>query len=645
MSGSPNSLLSFLKSTRNQVFILLVVTFLCYVNTVPNFYSLDDHFSVTANEYVKNGIKGIPDILTHHYISVDGVGFEYRPLPVVLLAIEYQFFGENPHISHIINLLFYLLLIVLIFKIFSEVFAQQVQIPLFPFLVTLLFALHPSHTEVVASIKNREELLSVFFALLALLYSHQFFRDTTKWKPALFALLFLLLSFLSKVSSMYIVGVIILLGLFHDAHRVRKQRFYIFCGALILVSAAYFLVMWQTSQRTIFFYENPLALAHSFSERIGTAGRTLLFYLKFMVFPYPFRFFYGYNTIPVSPFYDPLALFSLVVHTLLLITGIRLFRRKEPNGFFILSYLGSIFLYSNLVVVYTGIVSERALFLPGLWLIAFVALAVLKGWKKIKTPAVKTLSRSLLVVLLIGAGVLIIHRNGQWETNLSLMGADIDHLQNSPHANFIYSLTLDSEAQKSSSGKKQDALYKDAVKYYKYSLATGPKNAVALYNTGMIYEYHYNTLDSALKYFQRAYALDTSYREAQFQLAKAHYLQGDYKQSLSLFDDLYRKQPTDTVTLYLYAQVLFLNEKPREAEDIAAQLIQLAPGSHYGYMTMGVLFQRQEDMEKAMPYLEKGTQLGGRDAYVYEAMTKYYLAIGRIDLFEALRKTYESNRQ
>ena len=82
-------------------------------------YTLDDMLAITSNKYTKQGIKGVSQIMSHD--AFDGffgekknllAGGRYRPLAQITFAVEYQFFGLNPFVGHLNNLLLYAFLVV-----------------------------------------------------------------------------------------------------------------------------------------------------------------------------------------------------------------------------------------------------------------------------------------------------------------------------------------------------------------------------------------------------------------------------------------------------------------------------------------------------------------------------------------------------
>ncbi|MCK6648939.1 MAG: hypothetical protein L6Q66_04740, partial [Bacteroidia bacterium] len=160
---------------RKSMLVFLLLTFIVFGKSIFNEYSMDDEFVVKDNELVHRGIKGIPQIFRSTYvIDKQNHSYEYRPLVKATFAIEYQFFGENPHVSHFINVLLYFLSVVLLFMVMLLLFNKYSY--LFSFFVCLLFLIHPLHTEVVMSLKNRDVILS-FIGCFSSLYFYVKYVD------------------------------------------------------------------------------------------------------------------------------------------------------------------------------------------------------------------------------------------------------------------------------------------------------------------------------------------------------------------------------------------------------------------------------------------------------------------------------------
>jgi protein O-mannosyl-transferase len=94
-------------------------------------------------------------------------GAIYRPASLIMFAIEWTLFPDNPIPSHFINVLLFSLTCVILFHLLSRLFQNNLIVPL---ICTLLYAAHPIHTEVVNNIKSRDEILCFLFSIVSLLF-------------------------------------------------------------------------------------------------------------------------------------------------------------------------------------------------------------------------------------------------------------------------------------------------------------------------------------------------------------------------------------------------------------------------------------------------------------------------------------------
>lgn len=193
-------------SFRWYYVIVFAFSFLLYANSIGNDYNLDDEIVTINHRLTSKGISAIGEIFTSpYYQDESGYSYEYRPIVLTTFAIEHSMFGDNPQVSHFINTLLYALLCTLLLKVLSDLFAGYSF--WFSFIAVMLFAAHPMHTEVVSSIKNRDELLALAFALGALFFSIKFARN---YKPQwlVIALILFSLALLSKSTVVSFIALI-----------------------------------------------------------------------------------------------------------------------------------------------------------------------------------------------------------------------------------------------------------------------------------------------------------------------------------------------------------------------------------------------------------------------------------------------------
>lgn len=182
----------------NYALFIAIITFIVFANTFKNGYNMDDNLVTQNHPLTSKGLSTIKEIFSSTYYKDDlGYSFGYRPMVHLSFAIEDAFFGESPVISHFINILLYIFAVFLFYKLLLNWLGdKKKQIAL---IAALFFAIHPIHSEVVASIKNRDEILAFLFAILSALSIQQFVKTKQWWRFLLIGLFFSL-GMLSKKS-------------------------------------------------------------------------------------------------------------------------------------------------------------------------------------------------------------------------------------------------------------------------------------------------------------------------------------------------------------------------------------------------------------------------------------------------------------
>ncbi len=202
MTRSQNNIYLFLPSrfrSNSLVYILLVITVLVFANSTFNGYNYDDTL-VTQNQPLTSSasLSSIHRIFSGtYYQDVSGHAFGYRPIVLLSFALEHSLFSENPFISHSINVLLYCLSGFLFFKLLHNFVGSDKA--MVAFLASLIFVVHPVHSEVVASIKNRDEILAFLFVMLSGLSALKYLEKKSIYL-VLFSALFFLVGMLSKKS-------------------------------------------------------------------------------------------------------------------------------------------------------------------------------------------------------------------------------------------------------------------------------------------------------------------------------------------------------------------------------------------------------------------------------------------------------------
>ena len=480
----------FFGSTLAISIFFVIVSLILYGNTIPHGYTVDDNYVTGANPTVQKGFEGIGEIfVTPYYDKGKKNSFEYRPIVKASYAIEYGFFGRNPNAAHFFNLIFYAFTLILIFFFLKRIMRDYNII--FPFLVTLLFAAHPIHTEVVNSLKNRDETLCFIGVLLATIFMIRYF-DTNKIYNLFVGIFFFFFAFLSKAGALAFIALIPLTLYFFTKISPWKivMIFFILFMVLFLIKYVprFFL---PPPFRDKEYYENPLMFIDNIWIHFGTGAWILLFYIKMLILPHPMCYYYGFDTVPITNFANFWSFLSVAIHLVLFIYALKKLKEKHIVSYGILFYLMTIAMYSNVIKKAMGIVADRFMYVPSLGfaiIIIFLLFTVFKiDFKGKKIPKFPIGLKIVLLAILIPYTLKTIARNNDWKDNLTLYERDSNANPKSFIATKGYANEIIRSLKRDDKIKDKEKLRDIAITYYNRSIDIYPDHPDPWRNLGKIY--------------------------------------------------------------------------------------------------------------------------------------------------------------
>ncbi|MFI5150492.1 MAG: tetratricopeptide repeat protein [Bacteroidia bacterium] len=498
--------LSFL-SHRRQLLILVILALGLNINTLRNQYALDDVVVMTGNSLVKKGIKGIPELLTKDmFYGLDKKGNDlsggrYRPLSLVLFALEHEVFGESPFVSHLINVLLFTMLILLLFLLLQRHLFRE-QHDLLAFLTCLVFVVHPVHTEVIANVKSRDEIIA-FILLLLSSFSLIHYAEERKLSSMAWALLCFFLALLCRESAVPFIVIVPLVAWFFYHQDIRSSLKWALPLAVVFI--AYMILrtaMVGFSQSTPAEVLNAPYLYASSGEAFASKVYILCRYIWLLVFPYPLSCDYGYNQIPYVGLKSILFLASLLVWAGLGFYAVYTFRVRSLVSFCILFFVSGLFLFSNFVINIGAPLAERLLFQPSLGFCIILACLFLKVSSYLRTVAVTTLGTILLLF-----SIKTIQRNSDWESNETLYCHDVESAPNSVRTNMYAAHLFITKAQEEKNPAVQAGYFHKAVGYDERIVNMDPHYAPIYEDLGVGYFGLKNYLRAADNW-ARSYSLD-----------------------------------------------------------------------------------------------------------------------------------------
>lgn len=643
--------------------LLIVVTLIFYYNVVFNGFALDDKYVDVNNPQTSAGISAIPDIFTSFYSYEGGNAYGYRPLVRVSYALEYQFTKNyiwNPSFSHFINLLLYIIGLLILFRVLRRILHGYS--PWVAFFITLLFMIHPTHTEVVASLKNRDILLEFIFAFEAIWLFIKW-ADTKNKKFLYWGVFSYLLALLSKETAIVHLAIFpLVLYFFTD---IKPKKLINFTVVLSIIGLIIFLapVVLFNFERNFRYVENPLFYENNFFNKLATAFYILGFYIKLLVVPYPLRYYYGFNMIPVTNWANPLVWLSFIFYLGIFILALRYIKQKKIFSFFILYFLVHISMYANIVMPVPGIVGDRFMFFASLslaWLLVWLVLKIFPTVFKQPVVPIKPIAIVSILVLLymLPMGYWVHIRNTQWRSQFALFRSDMPFLENSVKANDLMAAEIMKRVNRELA-KPVDPYHfikkaiHDAEKHYNKALELDSSFYSAWLNLGSIYsKIHGNQAkiqylayskrgetekaekakNAMIKYFKKAHYYFNQAKKYQqananglldYDIAIAYELQEIYDSAIVYYKKAIAIDSNFIISRSKLANIYFRKGDFQQALKENKKIMKMDPDADVPYINLGNYYVMFGDTTTAIHYYEQAIARGTRPE-VGQFLSKIY---------------------
>ena len=533
---------------------LILLVLIMYGKSVGFEFTLDDDLFYQKHESVQKGVSGFTEFFSYGSMyKFDGTtGLQpYRPVTLSSFSIDKDLYDNAPGKSHLLNLLYYIVLLQVLFSLLKRLLPNM-HIALLGFIV-LLFATHPIHSEVICSVKSRDEILAALFGFTSWYFLIPKVTDNKNSVAHLILGTFFFMMALFSKESAIAFTVIIPLS-YYMLYKNDLKSAFIQLGSLFAAVFIFFMMRSAAFENSVGvphtmqipLLDNVLAGATSFAQTSATKMEILFYNLRFVFIPWPLSWDYSYNQIPLVNWTNILPWLGLLSYGLLFLFSILQFKKNPIISFSILYFFISTSPTNNLFFLNGSTFAERFLFTPSL-AFAIVIVYMVSKYLKINTKEFsgekKKLATTIFFTFLILFTGLSIARCPDWQSNFTLFEAGSKSVPNSSRANAAIGSEYMNKSEKESDPdlKKEyidksikfykksievfpmnsDASYKlgliyymngdttQAIKYYKQSLEATPKQIYALNNLGTIYVSR-NNVDSAYYYFNRTYLADTT---------------------------------------------------------------------------------------------------------------------------------------
>lgn len=593
--------------------LLALATLVVYLPvTRHDFLNYDDDDYVTSNRVVQQGL------------TLHGVGWAFttfhaanwHPLTWISHMADCEFFGLNAGAHHFVNALFHAANTALLFGLLWRL-TGKIRPAAF---VAALFAWHPLHVESVAWVAERKDVLSTFFALLALLSYVKFVKEKRR-RSLWLALVFFALGLLAKPMLVTLPFVMLLLD-FWPLERIPNFKSEIPKLKLLVLEKIPFFLLTIASCVVTFIAQRAGHAVVSLETlplpyRLENAAVAVMRYLLKMVWPANLAVLY-----PPAPISNATLALAIIMLGLISVAA-WLARRRQPCWLFGWCwFLGTLVPVIGLVQVGGAIMADRYTYIPSIGIFIAVAYGLheLTWFKKIYP---------LTAALLFIACVSLTERQLEyWRDSETLFRHTLAVTKHNEFAHINLGLALETQGRPAEALAEYRAAARIDPEHYQIHYAIGsvlakldrPAEALdeyrqclrldpgiaMLHNAAAGALAAQGNLPAALQEFAEAERLDPHYPQPHIDLAKIYLARGQNAQAKDELRAAVRAAPNDVPTLIAVAHYLAANTNAAARDSQGALILALKANELSGerepevFDVLGMAFAATGDFTNAV---------------------------------------------
>ncbi len=507
-----------------------------YAGTLRNDFVFDDIAIVRDNPRLKSWGEAPGLLMSDYWESQTETDKLWRPVTMLSYLLNARLVSDNAWAFHLGNLLAHAAVAVVVLMVGRMIGLGRAGAAA----AGLAFGLHPIHTDAVASVVGRAELLAALFYLLALACWLRGLGRGVAWRGGVWFVPAAACFFLALGSKENAATFPLIAGLacvfftgraggeqVHasatggdknqtstrgggESHRARRL---IIGGAALAAALGVYLAARYAVLGALRFdppREIPgLLFGAPLAERWLTASAVFARYAGLMLWPARLSADYSFDAIPVvRSLADPYAAAGILI-IISLIVGVIALRKRSPAAAFGLAFFIAAFvLTSNFVLPIKTIMAERLTYLPsaglawafGAWLDSTLSSASAEGGAGGGRGAARWAKAATLfavAVILAGWAGRIITRNRDWRSNETLFTATVAAQPQCAKAHYNLADVY----------RVDHGDWPAAAVEYSLSLAIDPGDVAAWINLGVCH-YKMEDFEAAVAAFETAAGLD-----------------------------------------------------------------------------------------------------------------------------------------
>ena len=432
------------------------------ITSLGHDFTYDDRGVIFENERVHT-LAHLPRMFVETYWPPKYGGDGYRPVVIVMYALQWAARGGAPWVFHLVNILLAVAASLAVYWC-----ARAVLPELAAWVAGALFAVHPVHVEVTGNVVGQSELVVALCLCVAVgIYLRRRLapaRELGSRAVLVITGLFAIALF-TKEHAIVLPGILLAAEatvIADEGWTVRLRRARTLLLLLVMVASAYLLMRSLVQRDLTGFVPYPIFrfLHMTAVDRIGTMMNEMPAVMQLLVLPTHLSADYSPSDVMVASGFSLTQLPGIVICLGIAVLAL-VFRRRAPVASFGLLWLIVAFLpVSNLIVPAGFVVAERTLFFPSVGIVLVAGAIVASGERR-------------RLVLAVAGGLLVaglarsIDRQRVWKNNDTFFAALMRDAPNGYRAHFLYARHVGLKSRLT----EMEREYRRAIRIFPYDAA------------------------------------------------------------------------------------------------------------------------------------------------------------------------------
>jgi tetratricopeptide (TPR) repeat protein len=537
---------------------LAVLVSLIYSNTLDTPLVFDDVANIQNNTNIRLTRLTLRRIAEAGFES----GGKNRPVPYISFALNYYFQQDDVEGYHAVNILIHIITGILLYFLVRATLnlptlrSKYETFKWLPLITTLIWIVHPLHTQSVTYLVQRMNSMAAMFYILSLfLYvkARTVVARRKKWVLFSGCILSGLLALGSKENAAMLPFFIVLYEwyFFQDLSKEwLKRHLGYFLVILFFMALLAFIYLGTHPLERLTSIRDFAAKEFTFTQRVLTQFRVVIHYITLLIYPHPSRLNLDYDFPLSRSLTDPITtLFSMVAIAGMIGLAIYLAKKQRLFSFCILWFFGNLVIESSVIPL--GIIFEHRTYLPSM-LVSLLAVSL--GYRYIKPQWAKAAALCVVIGVIMVFSVWTYERNSTWSDEITLWRDVVAKSPKKPRPRVNLAYALDRKGR----------------------------------------------LDEAFSHYYEALRIKPDFWEAHYDLARALVQQGKVEEGISHYYEALRINPDFAEAHYNLAGVLMEQERLDEAISHYRKALEIKPDHVRAHNNLGIALERQGRLREAI---------------------------------------------